>query len=71
LCPECGSAKLSIIAADRAGVQDKRLFTRERPTLGEKMQMPLATHLLSRLMLDKAAIQVLKLKLLVMQGEVV
>lgn len=67
LCPECGSTKLSIIAADRAGVADRRLFTRERPTLGEKMQMPLAINLLSRLALDPKAIQTLKLKLLAMQ----
>lgn len=39
LCTECGSTKLSIIAADRAGVEDKRKFLGVgRPKMGEPVQ---------------------------------
>jgi len=51
LCIECGSTKLSIIAADRAGVHDPRLFTSPRPTLSPVMSTASPKQIIQRLML--------------------
>ena len=51
LCTTCGSTKLSILASDRAGVKDKRLFIGDRPTLSEKMETPSVNSIIDRLVL--------------------
>jgi 7-cyano-7-deazaguanine synthase len=54
LCPDCGSTKLSIIAADRACVQDTRLFTKERPKLSEPSCVASHRDIIDRLILSEA-----------------
>jgi 7-cyano-7-deazaguanine synthase len=53
LCTNCGSTKLSILASDRAGVEDKRKFFNKRPKLSEPMQLPSIENIIDRLILPK------------------
>jgi len=61
LCTYCGSTKLSMIAADRAGVEDKRKFAdvggilRERPKMAEKVKTASVSNIISRLELPDSA----------------
>ena len=52
LCVECGSTRLSILASDRSGVPDKRLFLSPRPKLSEKMNNPPVEDIINRLLLS-------------------
>lgn len=52
LCTECGSTKLSILASDRAGVPDPRMFLTPRPILSEKMKSYDIGGIIDRLILD-------------------
>jgi len=54
LCPDCGSTKLSIIAADRANVKDNRCFTTERPTLSKPTSVSGLRTIIDRLVLTQA-----------------
>ncbi len=60
LCPDCGSTKLSIIAADRANVKDKRFFTKERPKLSEPTSVASHRDIIDRLILTQAEKEKLK-----------
>ena len=53
LCPDCGSTKLSILAADRANVADKRMFTTERKKLSEPTSFASCLTIIDRLILTK------------------
>ncbi len=60
LCIDCGSTKLSILAADRAGVCDKRNFVGKRPKLSEPMPMPSIDKIIDRLVLPEKDKETLK-----------
>jgi 7-cyano-7-deazaguanine synthase len=60
LCQECGSTKLSIIAADRACVQDIRLFKTERKKLSEPSCVASHRDIIDRLILTAAEKETLK-----------
>jgi hypothetical protein len=52
LCLECGSTKLSCIAADRAGVEDERVFNKmPRPKYSEPVVLPHIDEIINRLVL--------------------
>jgi len=51
LCTECGSTKLSMIAADRAGVDDNRLFLSDRKRLSEETVGLNIERIIGRLMI--------------------
>ena len=53
LCPDCGSTKLSIIAADRANVRDLRHFTKDRPKLSEPTSVAKCRDIIDRLILSQ------------------
>lgn len=52
LCRACGSTKLSVLAADRAGVEDRRIFDGEREKESKKADVPLVVDVVERLMLS-------------------
>ena len=52
-CVECGSTKLSILAADRACVFDPRNFKSRRPKLVGPMKLPDIRNIVDRLLLTK------------------
>jgi len=54
LCPDCGSTKMSIIAADRANVKDERRFTKERPKLSKPTSVASHRTIIDRLILTQA-----------------
>jgi 7-cyano-7-deazaguanine synthase len=54
LCPNCGSTKLSMIAADRANVKDERLFTSKREKMSEPTASASPSTIIDRLMLTQA-----------------
>ena len=51
LCTECGSTKLSMIAADRAGINDNRLFVGKRERLSAEAEGLNIERIVDRLML--------------------
>ena len=53
LCVECGSTRLSILASDRAGVEDPRVFNRTRPRLSATMKVDSFKSIVNRLVLPK------------------
>ena len=59
LCIECGSTKLSMIAADRAGVKDPRYFHKgkgyviPRPKMAEKAEVASVEDIINRLVLPE------------------
>jgi len=59
LCMECGSTKLSMLAADRAGVEDPRKFNGERKKVSEEMSGLDVVNIISRLMLSESEKQCL------------
>jgi len=54
LCTECGSTKLSMIAADRACVADNRTFATERPNMSQPSPLAHPKEIINRLMLTEA-----------------
>jgi len=60
LCQQCGSTKLSIIAADRANVKDKRIFTKKRKKLSERATLPECQTIIDRLILTDTEKEKLK-----------
>ena len=60
LCIECGSTKLSVLAADRSGVFDARRFIEKRPKLSEPMTMTSIDKIIDRLMLPEKDKETLK-----------
>jgi 7-cyano-7-deazaguanine synthase len=53
LCTECGSTKLSILASDRAGVNDLRRFVGGRPRLSGKLVTSPLFNIIDRLVLPQ------------------
>ncbi len=53
LCTECGSTKLSILASDRAGVPDPRIFLTDRPILSNRIKTPSIENIINRLVLPE------------------